>query len=238
MMCIFSTGLKPLATVLFVVFSGHDPVFAGEIANGSFVRITQTGGFSPYTKVVYDVTVRQETALFTLNKDMNCYKGQLQKVQILPLEAAAEIFRKMENVRHKLPKEEMKQTEGIVFEIWYSLDEFYGKAKVGAEFLIENVQTLEFVNLVRDTVTEKTGGIPFRNLFFSPEKFGFLTVYSKNKGKIRISELGEDFEIPVTLIEMPAGVYNAEIVFRGGESKTVKKVFIIDSGLETFLEAE
>jgi hypothetical protein len=189
------------------------------LANGNFVRITFSGGLSPYVRVSYDLTIRAEMLVVTHSKTFPCYDTPLQQVEMTSKDKALHIFKLIHEANLSQFASGSRKKEQNSVEFWASIGRDWIRFEVSEDQASQNKILRNLIHEIKSLCFDVAGHIPFRNLFFPSQKMGFLTVISSPSGKVLIdgSDTGET--TPLHTYELEEGEYNVEVISFDGKFK-------------------
>lgn len=227
---------KKIKYLYFLIFLLFFPSLKAKKNETSFIRITKKGGFSPYTEIVYDLTIRGKNAIITHSKELVCFKEDFQKVGFIEKEVGLKLLKLFEEKNlFSLKKEKIEKGEGY-FEVWASIKDKYIRVEIPSIKLKNNENFNSFFNELKKNIIERVGEIPFRNVYYQPEKIGYLTVMTDVKAKvISIDDREVHLSTPLHSYEMPAGEHKIKIARKKGK-KEKEFIITIEPGITTIIE--
>jgi len=206
------------------------------VSDGSFVRVTERGGVSPFRMVAYDVTVRGDTVLVSLIQEALCTVGQRQTVKVLQREAAQSLLKRLKD----LGAFETAPVEGAVlgpaepdppgprgrpgplrYEFWSALGREMRRFHVDQQVLVRDPGLLRTFVSVRDAVLSQTGRMPMRDLYHPADQMGTLCV-TASRGGTAVLDGFEAFRLPMDGVEVVEGEHTLKVTADSGEVREVR----------------
>ena len=206
----------------------------------SFVRVTRSGGFSPFRGVLHAVVCRGTTPVAKHRKRLVNYTSRLGNMALLT------------------PKEHLALLERVEALGAFTLPDLGSgaappssprwKVEIGrggrehsfafsAQSAGEDTRYAAIVDAVVSLVKEHSGDVPFRNVFYEPEGMGYLDVDSRPVAAIHIDGRSLKLRTPVYTYEVEAGRHVLRMVSRKhGIDRTYD--FRIEAGKTTILHLD
>lgn len=201
---------------------------AGQPPDGSFVRITVTGGVSPYRKVAWDVTWRGRTAVVTLIKETLCHKGQRQSLKLLDFAAARDLFEQLSDEGiWELKKPSDASTGGIqtgtppskgfLYEFWIAWGKRMLRFHADQEMLLSDPALVKALGAVRDGVGSRVDPLPIQDLYHEPSRMGFVQITATEEA-VAVLDGWQKVGLPVHSLEVVEGEH--KVLVRGVTGRT------------------
>lgn len=195
--------------------------------DGSFLRVSIDGGLSPFTSVVWDVTVRGETVVVSLVKESLCRTGQRERVRLLQGDEARDLLESLvrsgawsidgvpRGAMAGRAKDHPRRPGERRYEVWMAWGRQMIRFVVPQGLLHQVPRALRTVTVLSDLIRRQVDPLPMRDLYVSPGRIGVLTVTASEEGEMVID--GWDrVPIPVESLEVVEGDHQIVATSRSG----------------------
>ncbi len=195
--------------------------------DGSFLRVAIDGGLSPFTSVVWDVTVRGETVVVSLVKESLCRTGQRERVRLLQGSEARDLIESLvrsgawsvEGVPRGATagraKDHARSPGETRYEVWTAWGRQMSRWIVTQGTLHRVPRALRVVTALPDVVRRIVDPLPMRDLYVPAGRIGYLTVTASEEGEMVID--GWDrVPIPAESLEVVEGDHQVVATGRSG----------------------
>lgn len=195
--------------------------------DGSFLRVSIDGGLSPFTSVVWDVTVRGETVVVSLVKESLCRTGQRERVRLLQGDEAQNLLESLvrsgawsldgvpRGATAGRARDQPRSPGETRYEVWMAWGRQMTRFVVTQGLLHQVPRALRVVTVLSDLVRRQVDPLPMRDLYVSPGRIGVLTVTASEEGEMVID--GWDrVPIPVESLEVVEGEHQVVATSRSG----------------------
>jgi len=211
--------------------------------DGSFLRLSIDGGLSPFTVVVWDVTVRGGTVVVSLVKESLCRTGQRERVRLLQGDEARELLAaltgagiwsagddKPVGATAGRAKDHPRSPQESRYEVWSAWGRRMTRWIVTQGTLHQVPRALRVVTGLPDLLRRYLDPLPMRDLYVPPGRIGHLTVTASEEGEMVID--GWDrVPIPAESIEVVAGEHQVVATGRSGRVRRFR-VQVMAGGIQ------
>jgi hypothetical protein len=182
---------------------------------------------SPFRKVTYEATLRGGAAVTTVVRELPCYQGERQALEVLEQGKALAFFEGLlkDGVFDiKMPQdakdgafdpEETAHNE-TVYEFWVAKGKEMKRFYLGEQALFKDHALLgQYVGLMR-AVLAHVAPPKVRALFCEFKKIGYLSVTS-NEDAIVLIDGWDRMETPVDAVELEEGEHTIKVIGKSGQ---------------------
>jgi hypothetical protein len=209
----------------------------------SALRVHRTGGFTPYRELDYAIVVRANTPVAYQTKELLGYSEPLQRLALLTWEEYGAIWSEIEKIGGL-------QAIRAAADAPPSKDRAVARWVVTVELAGETVERAFVgelwelpppirgsIEAVAAGIRSRTGAMPFRNVFVTPSKRGWVDVESRPVARVWLDGRDTGENTPLLTYELPAGEHTLRLVSEEhGLDRTY--TFRVDAGITTLLNLD
>lgn len=207
--------------------------------DGSFCRVTLDGGVSPFSVVVWDITVRGGSVVMSFIKESPCQPGQRERVRIYDGPEADAILKEINALWSlEVPpsatlgraRDRPAPKDSPRYEFWVAYGKVMKRFWVDQQVLVSSPGLLKAFISIRDAVQSRVEPLFMRNLYYPVNKIGYVTM-TATEPATAIFDGWEQIRLPVDACEMVEGEHH--VVVRGDSGRIREFDLRITAGTTT-----
>lgn len=206
----------------------------------SFVRMKRTGGLSPFELIEDTVVLRGATPTAIHAKDVVNQSEHQNRMALLTLAEYRALLDALEaqdililrDFELRPPREDLPS-----WIIEYQRNGRRNSVRIHGLRHATDPRYRAIVDLVRQTVREKTGEIPFRNVFFDAGEVGWLNLETRPAAHVEIDGMDTKERTPLFAWELSRGGHSVRLI---DEERGIDRSFdfTIEAGMTTILNLD
>lgn len=202
-------------------------------ADGSFVRVTVVATSSPFTSTAYDVTVRGDSVVVMLVKGSACVIGQRQGLTLLGGKAAEKVWDELDLAHAFVPqpppgarrgslqddaKEGRVPVDDVVYEFWAGKGKRLQRFWLRESDLLNSPRLVRLFRTLRAIVIRHAGSLPMRDVYYPPEKLGYLTMSATEEAEA-VLDGWDRIRLPADGVPVVVGVHRVVVIGKSGRRR-------------------
>ncbi len=207
-------------------------------ADGTFVSLRMTGGFTPYRLVHWEVLWRKRVAVANHYCALVNVDEALTDMRLVPTDEFEALLAgllgdgALELRDAPAPK---VHVGAQTFEVELVIDGRSNVFKVTEPEAQDDPTYARVVDRIERFVTDAVGPMPFKNAFFDAGAFGFLNITAVPVSRLFVDGRDTGLDTPVYGYELPKGSHVLRLVGEAGEREHTVK---IEGGMTTILHMD
>jgi hypothetical protein len=213
---------------VLALVAAHAEADTARPPDGSFIRATLDGGVSPFTSVVWDLTVRGRTVVLSFVKESVCQPGQRERVRLFDGSEADAILAAMDaagawalvppaGAVEGRARDRSAPRDGPRYEFWTARGRTMTRFSLEQADLVASPQALAAFVALRDAVAGRVEPLPMRDLFHPAEKIGYLSM-TATEPSVATFDGWDQVRLPVDALDMVEGEHH--VVVKGDSGST------------------
>lgn len=236
------TALAPLAAAdepPRIAEPGDIPAAPPDVEE-SHVRMKRTGGLSPFEQIEDTVVLRGATPTAIHSKDVVNQSEHQNRMALLTLDEYRALLDALEALDILILRDfalSPRRDDVPTYTVEYQRNGRRNSVRIHGLAWSPDPRHRAVVELIRRTVREKAGDIPFRNVFFDAGEVGWLNLETRPAAQVEFDGVDTRERTPLYAWELPRGSHTVRLV---DEERGIDRSFdfVIEAGMTTILNVD
>lgn len=206
----------------------------------SYVRMKRTGGLSPFELIEDTVVLRGATPTAIHAKDVVNQSEHQNRMALMTLAEYRALLDALEAQDILILRDfeiRPRREDLPSWSIEYQRNGRRNSIRIHGLRFATDPRYRAIVDLIRGTVREKTGEVPFRNVFFDAGEVGWLNLETRPAAHVEIDGAPTKERTPLYAWELPRGSHSVRLV---DEERGIDRSFdfTVEAGMTTILNLD